>query len=195
MEETDCDDLRLVRLVVNGEYEAYRFLVEKHVESVQRQMRYFARDLAIGEELAQDVFTEAYFNLHSYRGEAPFRHWLARIGTLIGYAFWRERRRRRRYLPLEELKELPATNSHGQEPFAIAELLFALLAELPDDDRLLLTLAHLEGCSQDEIALRTGLSPGTVGVRIYRARRKLQKIGQRSPWKERLPWGIFKENH
>ncbi len=41
--------------------------VERHGAAVQKQMRNFARDPALAEELAQDVFVEAYLGLAKFR--------------------------------------------------------------------------------------------------------------------------------
>lgn len=186
MPDDFCEDWPLVWATLQGEEEAFRSLVERNIVAVQRQMRHFSLDVLVIEELTQSVFTEAYLNLATFRGEVPFGHWLARIGTLLGYAHWREKKRHRRELPLDEARDRPAAQHPAGSPEQAAELLFAILQELSDDDRLLLTLHYLDGCGQEEIANRLGLTRVSVAVRIHRAKKRLRKIGRQAPWNDKL---------
>lgn len=195
MSPTSSDDLSdeaLIRATLAGEASAYRVLVERHGPAIQRRMGYFARDLNVREELVQDVFVQAYFGLASFKARAPFDHWLARIATRVGYAYWR-RRDAERTVPLEALGDLaaPAASSEdtaSPQPADAADLLDALFAQLPPEDRLVLTLAYRERCPQAEIARRLGCGRVRVAVRLHRARHKLRRLGQREPWKGRLAW-------
>ncbi|MGL4942388.1 MAG: RNA polymerase sigma factor [Thermoguttaceae bacterium] len=185
----DAADIADVRATLAGDGDAYARLVERHCLTVQRQMRNFSRDVQVSDELAQDVFTEAYLSLHTFRGDAPFRHWLARIGTLYGYKYWRKRDKRRRDISLATIFDVadksPQTTT---DPAAAAQLLFDLLEMLPPADRLVMTLMYLEGCQQEEIAARLRCTRVVVAVRIHRAKKKLQKIGEEEPWKGRISW-------
>ena len=189
MLESDEQDLADVAATLGGDPEAFQGIVERHGAAVQKQMRNFARDPALAEELAQDVFVEAYLGLAKFRGDSPFRHWLARIATLTGYGFWKKRDREKNKVPLHDNMEL----ARGPEPAPgnpdeAAALLFELLATLPADDRLAMTLMYLEGMSQDDIARRMGWTRVMVAVRLHRAKRRLRNMGDREPWKGRLAW-------
>ena len=190
MLDADAQDLVDIEAVLSGDAEIFERLVRRHGEAVQKQMRNFTRDPLQAEELGQDVFVEAYLSIANFRGEAPFRHWLARIATLIGYKFWKNRDRAKRNVQLSEIGE-PAEAAETEtekNPEEAARILFDLLATLPDDDRLAMTLMYLERLSQDEIAGRMGWTRVTVAVRLYRARRRLKKLGETEPWKGRLAW-------
>ncbi|MDR1611628.1 MAG: RNA polymerase sigma factor [Planctomycetota bacterium] len=188
MRENDAEDLRDVEAVLDGDEEAYARLVERHGPAVAKQMRNFSRYPLTAEELAQDVFVEAYLSLGKFRAEAPFRHWIARIATLVGYKYWKKRGRAKKLVSLSEAPDLPAPEKVERDPAAAAELLHELLATLPPADRLALTLMYLEKCSQEEIAGRMGSTRVMVAVRLYRAKRKLRELGEKEPWKGRLEW-------
>ncbi len=81
-------------------------------------------------------------------------------------------------------EEPPAPGNPGEA----AALLFELLATLPADDRLAMTLMYLENMSQEDIARRMGWTRVMVAVRLHRAKRRLRKLGGREPWKGRLEW-------
>jgi len=156
-----------------GDQDAFRRLIERHQARIAALMWHFTRDREAHAELVQDVFVEAWRALASYRGEAPFEHWLARIATRTGYRFWRRREGERRVasVPLEDCPELRAPEE--LEPSRAAELLQRLLGELPPRDRLVLTLRYLQERSVRETAELTGWSPTMVKVQAWRARGKL----------------------
>ncbi len=189
MQEDDARDTADVAATLEGDEDAFERLVNRHSQAVQKQMRNFARDPAQAEELAQDVFVEAYLGLGKFRGDAPFRHWLARIATLTGYNYWKRRDKRKNLVPLDENREIAREEPReAGNPDEAARLLFDLLATLPADDRLAMTLMYLEALGQDEIAARMGWTRVMVAVRLYRAKRRLKKLGEREPWKGRLEW-------
>ncbi|MDR3211825.1 MAG: RNA polymerase sigma factor [Planctomycetota bacterium] len=186
MLEMDEFDRKDVEAVLAGDEEAFERLFVRHNQAVAKQMRNFAKNPDAAEELCHDVFVEAYLSLGKFRGEAPFRHWLARIATLTGYKYWRVRGKEKRNLPLPA--DQPAPEVTERDPAAAADLLFDLLALLPAADRLLLTLMYLEHLGQDEIASRIGATRVMVAVRIFRAKKKLKAIGEKEPWKGRIAW-------
>lgn len=189
MLEPDEDDLVDVAAVLDGDGDAYARIVERHSVDIHKQMRNFSRHPAMAEELTQDVFVEAYLSLAKFRGDAPFRHWLARIATLTGYKHWKKREKDKKTVPLSESLETPEQEPESpSDPEAAAKILFELLALLSSDDRMAMTLMYLEKLSQDEIAERMGWTRVMVAVRIFRAKQKLRKIGDKEPWKGRLAW-------
>lgn len=128
------------------------------------------------EELVQDVFVEAYLSLATYRGEAPYLHWLRRIATRTGYRHWRNKTRdRERRTQLDRVNQGPMPSADDLEPSEAAQHLFRLLEQLPVRDRLVLTLLYFEECSTEEIAARMGWSRTLVKVSAFRARQKLRR--------------------
>ena len=190
MQEEDALDIADVAATLDGDEDAFARLVDRHSPAIQKQMRNFSRDPAQAEELAQDVFVEAYLGLGKFRGDAPFRHWLARIATLTGYNFWKRRDKNKKNVPLHENMEIAHVEETGAagNPDEAAKLLFELLATLSAEDRMAMTLMYLENLGQDEIAERMGWTRVMVAVRLYRAKQKLKKLGDKEPWKGRLEW-------
>ncbi len=189
MLEPDEQDKVDIDATLDGDEDAYAGIVERHNVAIQKQMRNFCRDPGMVEELTQDVFVEAYLGLAKFRGDAPFRHWLARIATLTGYKYWKRRDREKGKVSLSDTLELAAAEPAGAgDPDAAAKLLYDLLATLSPDDRMVMTLMYLENLGQDEIAGRMGWTRVMVAVRIYRAKQRLKKLGEKEPWKGRLEW-------
>ncbi len=131
----------------------------------------------VHQELVQDVFVKVYLGLGGFRAKAPFVHWLRRIATHTGYRHWkRAGRDDARRAELEPWMHDRLAVSSPVEPSEAAEILYRLMAVLPAEERLVLTLLYLEECSTQEIAERTGWSRANVKVRAFRARRRLKNI-------------------
>ncbi len=185
MDHRPADSDRLdIRASLEGEEDAYARLVRRYQPLVSAQMWRFTRDRDILAELAQDVFVEVYLSLGSYRGRAPFLHWVRRIATRVGYRYWkRQARERRRRVAFAEWKRSPPSLGMDPSPSEAAVYLQALLEQLDPPDRLVLTLQCFEGCNTREIADRTGWSRALVKVRAHRARCKLRAKLTRMGWR------------
>jgi len=161
----------------NGDPDAFRRLVERHQEHVSKLLWRFTRDMNCHEELVQETFVQAYMSLKTYKTQAPFEHWLARIATRVGYRFWKQNSRHT-HTSLQETDWQQAfeNTSDSIDPQEAAELVHLLLAKLPSRDRLVITLRYLEQCTIEETAQRTGWSQSLVKVQTHRAKQKLKKL-------------------
>lgn len=179
-QSADLEDIEKTR---EGDPDAYQRLVERFQDHVARILWRFTRDRALHEELVQDVFVEAYLSLNTFRGHAPFEHWLARIATRVGYRFWKEKAKRKeaQTFSLAEWDQAVDDDAiRNIEADQAADLLHGLLEQLPPRDRLVLMLRYLEGCDVAETARRTGWTRTMVKVQALRARDKLKKLVERS---------------
>ena len=169
-----------IRDSLEGDGDAYARLVDRHQVKVASQLWRFTRDKSHHEELVHDVFVEAFLTLKTYRGEAPFAHWLARIATAVGYRYWKKRTRERRNpsVAIEEWRQIPEEKIEAMDPSKAADLLHSLLEQLPPRDRLVLTLRYMEDLSVEETAERTRWTQTMVKVQTWRARKKLKRLLQ-----------------
>ena len=159
-------------------YRAWVFaIVLKHVPSDR------------AEELAHDIFVEAYKALPTYRGAAEFRHWLAGIAVRQCFTFWRRASRQPVCCVRNDLSNETQTwldqagRTESQELFdrqtsrqAARELLAYALERLSAEDRTMISLLHLEERPVREVARLMGWSPVNVKVRAHRARQHMRRI-------------------
>ncbi|MEJ2717526.1 MAG: sigma-70 family RNA polymerase sigma factor [Deltaproteobacteria bacterium] len=173
-------DLADIRLTLDGEGAAYERLVTRHQSRVAARMWKFTREKPDHEELVQEVFVQAYLSLPTYRGDAPFEHWLARISTRVGYRFLKRisADRRQDPLPSEELDRVAAEEPEHIDPKRGAELLHSLLGRLSARNRMVITLRYLEERSVEETAELIGWTQSMVKVQAWRARKQLKKLCQ-----------------
>jgi len=181
-------DRKDIAACLNGDKDSYENLVRRYEKQITKLMWRFSRDPGVCEELVQQVFVEAYLSLKSFRGEAPFLHWLRRIGSRVGYRFWKEQARTKSKVPLEDFDAVEMEDSDKIDPSVAAEVLHSLLARLPRAERLVLTLMYFEQCSTRDIAEQMGWTRAMVKMRALRARRKLKAIAERENLLEKLGW-------
>src|SRR5277367_5963303 len=94
-------DERLIQSTLAGDDEAFAELVRRHKRKVFGIAARFARNDHERDEICQEIFVKAYQKLKSFRGEAPFEHWVSRIAVHACYDFLRKTRRDRETVTLD----------------------------------------------------------------------------------------------
>lgn len=166
-------DERLIESTLAGDDEAFAELVRRYKRKIFAMAARFARNDHELDDIAQEVFVKAYQDLAKFRGDAPFEHWISRIGARACYDFLRKERRSRENVPLEDF-DVPVEDNIA--PARAKEVLDLALAQLPAEQRLVITLLELEEKSVREIAGLTGWSEANVKVRAFRARQALKTM-------------------
>ena len=92
MEPTDAD---LIAAVLKGDTASFEPLVKKYSPRLFATARRYARRESEVEDIVQDIWTKAYHKLSSFRGEAPFEHWLMRMAVRTCYDALRSHQRNR----------------------------------------------------------------------------------------------------
>jgi RNA polymerase sigma-70 factor, ECF subfamily len=150
----------------------------------------FIRCQVANVETAQDlvsrVFVKAYRHRRNQPAEEAAMQWLFRIArtTLIDY--WRvDKRRESTSLPLEEIAELPSATDNPEAAYErkqrAAEVV-RVLAELNEDDRMMLAFKFAGQRTNREIAAIMSISDAAVSMRLLRALRKLRDHLGRTGW-------------
>lgn len=182
---TEDSDADLARRACAGDRAAFGALVTRHSDQARRIARAILGNAEEGDDAAQDAFLLALRNLPRFDTKRPFGPWLMRIVTNAAIDH-RRRRAVRRTEPLD-----PSHVAGGVTPdreAARAELsarLRAALAELPERQRVAVTLFDAEGYSHAEIAEILGVPVGTVRSDVFHARRRLRE--RLDDWKKETP--------
>jgi RNA polymerase sigma-70 factor (ECF subfamily) len=185
----DSDLAPCLQRVREGNQDAARVLVERLYPQVIRIVRSHLPVRTAEEDLAQEIFLKLFTRLDRYQERAgvPFEHWLSRLAVRTCLDALRAERRRPelRWSDLSEEQsawlEFMVTDASSPPdggPGPVRDLLEGLLAQLPPDDRLAISLLDVEGKSVKEIAQLTGWSIPRVKVRAFRARGKLRKLAE-----------------
>ena len=144
----------------------------------------YTRNHADAEDLVQETFAKAYSKFHQYEQGTNLRAWLYRILTNTYINMYRKRQRRPDEYPQEEIDEFSLYEKLGVAGrSAESEVLDQLtddeikqaLSDLPEQYRMAVYLADVEGFSYKEIADIMGTPVGTVMSRLHRGRKGLER--------------------
>src|SRR4051794_7985555 len=174
----------------------YAELVARHQRRANRIAYHYLRDAAEADEAVQDAFVKAYAHLPSFREELPFDVWFTRI--LINGCLDRIKARTRRERWLVPMVSRPASSgtdgvtaerdvtdrvaAGGLSPEEALlgrerrREIAAALSRLPERQRSVFVLSHVEGRTSKEVSALTGLNESTVRVHLFRAIRKLRAL-------------------
>jgi len=180
----DRTEAELIAAVLKGDAASFEPLVQKYSPRVFATARRYARREDEVEDIAQEVWLKAYEKLGSFRGEAPFEHWLMRLAVRTCYDFLRQHQRNRETMFAEltesETDWLERFNTEpedeGNRTQAVRLLVERVLDQLSPAARMIITLLEIEDRSVKEIASLTGWSVPLVKVRAFRARAEMRKI-------------------
>jgi len=180
----DASDAELIAAVLGGDSASFEPLVIKYQPRVFATARRYARRESEVEDIVQEVFFKAFQKLRSFRGDAPFEHWLMRLAVRTCYDFLRSHQRNREFSfteltePeqdwLERFGAAPETSTEACD--AARLLLQRALEQLSAPARMVITLLEIEDRPVKEIAQLTGWSAPLVKVRAFRARAELRKV-------------------
>lgn len=181
MERTEAE---LIAAVLKGDAASFEPLIEKYSPRVFATARRYARRESEIEDIVQEVWLKAYQKLGSFRGEAPFEHWLMRLAVRTCYDFLRSHQRNREaaFSDLTEPEDdwldrfIHQPESARENAEAARQLVQRVLQQLSPPARLVITLLEIEDRSVKEISKLTGWSVPLVKVRAFRARAEMRKI-------------------
>jgi len=175
------EDGEIIRKCLNGEPEAFGFLVDKYKESIYGFAYAKLLNFQDAEDVTQEVFLKAYRKLRTLRRWENFHAWLYSITSNLCKIWLRTRSRRPDGEFLEEkdpdILDEPSIYAYreSQARESLNESLHEALESLPEMYRQVLILYYLSGMSSKEIARFLGTSRTTVLQRLHRARSQLKE--------------------
>ena len=188
MEETSDDNL--VELAKQGDIEAFTLLTHRFQERIYRTVFALTRSHLDADDLAQEIFMQAFKSIKSFKQNASFYTWLYRIAVNLTLNFLKKKKK-------EESKEVfindfsrdkrlkssilsPEKHSLKKE---LGEKLEEAINSLPLSYRASFVLVVFQGMTHAQAARVLSCSENTVSWRMHKARKMLQ-IKLRSYLKE-----------
>lgn len=160
----------LVGLARNGDRSAFAELVRRRQVWIRNLMRRCCGDITLADDLAQQVFIQAWRTVHHLRQPKKFGAWLKRVAINV----WLQHVRKND--PLKGADEYDGNGPAQHDAAAVAMDLDRALAALPDHVRLCIVLSYHERMTHGQIAEFTGLPMGTVKSHIRRGTQRLQQL-------------------
>jgi RNA polymerase sigma-70 factor (ECF subfamily) len=180
-------EAEVIAAIRAGHSDLFETFVVRYQAKVFATVRRYARGESDAEDLAQNVFIKAFQKLDSYRGEAPFEHWLMRLTIRTCYDHLRARQRRRETALADLAEEEHAwLERYANDPSSASdtasgarELVEQVLSRLAPASRLMITLLEIEDRPVKEVARLMDWSVPRVKVRAFRARREMRRLLER----------------
>lgn len=178
-------------LWVSGDRDAAREQFGSLVMLLQRRALrvayHYLRDTADADEVVQDAFVKVFLHIEQYREELPFDVWFTRIVVNSCLDRLKSRARQQRWIvntsndehDERPVEQVPTNEASNEQRLLVKERwkrVADAVADLPDRQRLVFTLSHVDEQSAAEISAATGMSPATVRVHLFRALRKLRAL-------------------
>lgn len=185
MSDNQQTDQQLVSRVQKGDRRAFDLLVIKYQPKILSLIGRFVYDQSECQDVAQEAFIKAYRALPNFRGDSQFYTWLYRIAVNTAKNYLVSRGRK---TPTHGIDPDDAENFYQDPAFQdsatperilqrdrLKKVVFAAIAELPEELRIAVSLREMDGMSYEEISDVMGCPIGTVRSRIFRAREAIEK--------------------
>ena len=170
------DDEKLVSQTLAGDRDAFGVLVHKYQEMVYAYAFQKVRNEEDAQDVTQEVFWRAYHGLYQLRQPHRFRSWLYTIMSnqckrqLMSVIKTRQRETALEDATDDALRIEPAHTAPTEDWRVDLE---QALSELPDDNRVAVSMFYMGDHSLKEISEFLGVSVNTVKSKLYRARQQL----------------------
>jgi RNA polymerase sigma factor (sigma-70 family) len=179
-------DQEIVAAALAGQRGAFERLVREHQGLVWHIVYRLVRDAEDARELCQETFLRVHRQLHQFRGESALKSWIGRVAYTIALRHLQNRRG-------EVAARVEVTDSDGDDvsllemvdsgvdiedmhgQAEVGERVRVAIDALPPQQRMLVSLYHLEELPIAEIAAITGLATGTIKSHLFRARLLLRR--------------------
>jgi RNA polymerase sigma-70 factor (ECF subfamily) len=179
MQAANQSDEWLMGQVARGKRECLEVLVRRHATPLLTYLARMCGDKHRGEELVQEAFLAVWNKRKTYRLDKPFKAWLYAIATNRCRSAFRAASAR----PMASLEagDGYAAKAGGASPVEAAvkveraKLVSAAVAELPEPQRMVVTMRVWGGLSYAEIAQSDGRPEATIRSHMHRALEALRK--------------------
>jgi RNA polymerase sigma-70 factor, ECF subfamily len=175
----DEDDFLLDR-IADGDQQAFRHLVERHIDRAYALALRILRNATDAEDVAQDVMLKVWTARGTWRnGHARFSTWLYRVVTNRCLDLYRRPR-------TENIDEVPESIDYAPDAVAgihrteVGLLLDKAMARLPEQQRIAIILSYTDELKNAEIAEIMDVSVMAVESLLKRGRQQLRHLMRNS---------------
>ncbi len=174
----------------NQDQEALRVLLRRHERPVYNLLYRMLSNHEDAEEALAEVFVKVWRAAAGFKGDSKFTTWLFRITSNTARDVLRSRMTRQEVsiedVVINEMEVAERSGSKAGDPEARAVMsdenarIIRAMQGLSEDDRLLITLYHIQELDYDEVARISNIPLANLKVKLFRARQRLKKLCEES---------------
>jgi RNA polymerase sigma-70 factor (ECF subfamily) len=171
------DEKELVSKVLKGDLVEFKTLVEQYQNLVFCVIRRVFREDEDVEDVCQEVFIKVHQHLARFKFQSKLSTWIAQITYRTALNYLKKQKRNLISVPTKPIEDVFLSSENIEQKLNdldVAAYLEKLIAQLPEQYKLVLTLYHLKEFSYQEIEVITGMPEGTVKSYLFRARKMLK---------------------
>ena len=183
--ESVRDDSELIQLCLAGQQGAFDALVSRHYRGIYNMIYRMLGNSEDAADVTQEAFLRAYTRLGTFRVGRPFPAWLKTIASNLSIDHLR-RKKTQGGAPVSFDERVEAGVQH-QDDRALApdeqvvmaddsRRVLAAVQQLPEKQRAVLILRHVEGLKLNEIAETLNMPLGTVKTMLFRGREAVREM-------------------
>ncbi|KQC00386.1 RNA polymerase sigma factor [Pedobacter sp. Hv1] len=171
------EDRKIVMRLIMGDAKAFSVLVDRYQNLVFHVTKKIIPEQADAEDVCQEVFVKIHKNIGTFKYQSKLSTWIASIAYFTALNHLKKNKRYQNEDFTEDLLNI-RTDQDDPEELLVKKSTTAyinkLIAQLPENYRVVLTLYHLEEFSIEEINETTGMPEGTIKNYLFRARKLLK---------------------
>lgn len=192
--QAKATDAEILALASQGGHEAASLLFSRFGRLVNHTVRRVLGPDPDHDDVVNETFSRAMAGLHKVRDAEKLSSWMVSVTLNTVRSELRARGRRRLFFTREPVEEPPAPQSEDHEGRALVTRVFAILAQMPVEERLVFSLHYMDEQSVPQVAESCGCSTRTIKRRLQKARKHFVARARRDPdLAERLVGGRWAE--
>ena len=179
------DERILVEKLKQGDETAFKTIVETWQNMVYNTALGIVQNPEDAEDIAQETFVQVFHSIGSFKGESKFSTWLYRITVAKALDHERRKKRKKRFAFVRSIfgedSEVVVNPPDFQHPGVVldkkeeAAVLFNVIKQLPENQRVAFTLHKVDGLSYQEVSEVMQTSVSSVESLMHRAKTNLKK--------------------
>lgn len=178
---------KFIEQLRTGKESAFSQLLDDYQQKIFGTCISFIPNKEDAEDVAQEVFLEVFKSISKFKGDSKLSTWIYRITTNKCLEFIRKKNTKKRFafmqtimgneIPIDKTQYFTEINHPGilLENKEKSAIIFKAIHTLPESQRVIFTLAKIDGKSYQEIVEITGKSLSSVESVMFRAKKGLQQ--------------------
>ncbi|MGC8727664.1 MAG: RNA polymerase sigma factor [Elusimicrobiales bacterium] len=169
----DLQDRELIDKAKTGDLESLEKLLEKYNDKIASIAKYVCVNApADADDVHNETMISVFKNIDKFKSESDFSTWFYRIAANHCWMKFRKRKREK-LVSIEDVKDL--AHYEKDRNVEISHDFYKILAMLPLDFRMAVTLVDIEGFSLKDAAKELNITVGALKSRLFRARNMFKK--------------------